>query len=187
MYGWRVPHLCIVKTQFTCPRTLREADYQSNFQFKMKKSISTLALAAAFIVALFATGCNSSAEKADKAQDKVVDAKEDLAKAQAKAAEAKMKAAEEWRVYKAESETKIGDNDRAIAELRTKMKASGKKMSAEYSRSIDELEAKSKALRNRIDTYNTDQSDWESFKREFNHDMDEFGQAFKDLTVNNKK
>ena len=153
----------------------------------MKKSISTLALAAAFIVALFATGCQSSSQKADKAEDKVVNAKEDLMKAEAKAAELKLKAAEEWKIFKAEAETKIGDNDRSIADLRDKMKVSGKKMSAEYSKSIDALEAKSKALRTKIDTYNTDTSDWEAFKREFNHDMDEFGQAFKDLTVNNKK
>ncbi len=153
----------------------------------MKKSISTLALAAAFIVALFATGCQSSSQKADKAEDKVVNAKEDLMKAEAKAAELKLKAAEEWKIFKAEAETKIGDNDRSIADLRDKMKVSGKKMSAEYSKNIDALEAKSKALRTKIDTYNTDTSDWEAFKREFNHDMDEFGQAFKDLTVNNKK
>lgn len=153
----------------------------------MKKSISTLALAAAFIVALFATGCQSSSQKADKAEDKVVNAKEDLMKAEAKAAELKLKAAEEWKIFKAEAETKIGDNDRSIADLRDKMKVAGKKMSAEYSKSIDALEAKSKALRTKIDTYNTDTSDWEAFKREFNHDMDEFGQAFKDLTVNNKK
>jgi hypothetical protein len=38
-----------------------------------------------------------------------------------------------------------------------------------------------------MDTYEKKQSDWESFKREFNHDMDELGQALKDLTVDNKK
>ena len=79
----------------------------------MKKSISTLALAAAFMVALFATGCQSSSQKVDKAEDKVVDAKEDLIKAEAKAAEVKLKAAEEWKIFKAEAETKIGDNDRS--------------------------------------------------------------------------
>jgi hypothetical protein len=31
------------------------------------------------------------------------------------------------------------------------------------------------------------QSDWVSFKREFNHDMDEIGKAFEDLTIDNKK
>jgi hypothetical protein len=29
------------------------------------------------------------------------------------------------------------------------------------------------------------QSEWISFKNEFNHDMDELGKAFKDLTVQN--
>jgi len=28
--------------------------------------------------------------------------------------------------------------------------------------------------------------EWETFKREFNHDMDELGKALKDLTVDNK-
>ncbi len=28
---------------------------------------------------------------------------------------------------------------------------------------------------------------WEIFKKEFNHDMDELGKAFKDLTVKNVK
>lgn len=35
--------------------------------------------------------------------------------------------------------------------------------------------------------YEKSQSDWETFKREYNHDMDELGNALKDLTVDNKK
>jgi hypothetical protein len=35
--------------------------------------------------------------------------------------------------------------------------------------------------------YDKNQTDWEKFKREFNHDMDELGKSLKDLTVNNKK
>lgn len=153
----------------------------------MKKSIFTLALAAAFLTSVFMTGCQSSSEKADKAESKVVDAQQDLKDAEAKAAAAKLKADDEWKLFKVESETKIADNDRTIADLREKMKSSGKKMSIEYAKNIDTLEAKSKALRTKIETYDTAQSDWEAFKREFNHDMDEIGNALKDLTVNNKK
>lgn len=153
----------------------------------MNKSIFTLALVAAFSTAVFMTGCQSSSDKADRAQGKVADAQKDLQEAEAKAAAAKTRAADEWRIFKAESEVKIAENDRSIADLRDKMKVAGKKMTIEYSKSIDVLEAKSKALRTKIETYDTDKSDWEAFKREFNHDMDEFGQAFKDLTVNNKK
>jgi hypothetical protein len=42
-------------------------------------------------------------------------------------------------------------------------------------------------MKARIDAYDKSQSDWESFKREFTHDMEGLGQALNDLTVNNKK
>jgi len=39
-----------------------------------------------------------------------------------------------------------------------------------------------------LDSYKNDaDSDWQSFKREFNHDMDELGHSLKDFTVDNKK
>ena len=67
------------------------------------------------------------------------------------------------------------------------MKKSGKTLDAVYEQRIDTLEKKNRDLKARVDAYDKSQSDWESFKREFNHDMDELGQAFKDLTVDNKK
>lgn len=43
-------------------------------------------------------------------------------------------------------------------------------------------------MKKKMDDYNMDgKENWEKFKTEFNHDMDELGQAFKDLTVNNVK
>lgn len=66
------------------------------------------------------------------------------------------------------------------------MKKSGKTFDAMYEKNIMALEQKNKDLRTKISNYESNQSDWESFKREFNHDMDEQGQAIKDLTVNNK-
>lgn len=39
-----------------------------------------------------------------------------------------------------------------------------------------------------MDGYNNSTpSKWSSFKREFNHDMEEFGKAFKAVTINNVK
>jgi len=56
-----------------------------------------------------------------------------------------------------------------------------------YEKRIANLEEKNKNLQLKLDGYETNQSDWESFKSEFKHDMDEFGQAFRDITVDNKK
>ena len=55
-----------------------------------------------------------------------------------------------------------------------------------YAKNIENLEERNRDLKTRIGAYETNQSDWESFKREFNHDMNEVGQALRDLTVNNK-
>ena len=49
------------------------------------------------------------------------------------------------------------------------------------------LEEKNASLKTKISDYENNQTDWESFKREFDSDMTKLGQAFKDLTVNNKK
>ena len=156
---------------------------------KMKKSIFVLMLTATIMTGGVFTGCQSSSQKADSAENKVQDAKQDLKKAENDAIVANQKAAEaeEWRIFKTDTEMKIKSNDTFIADLKAKMKTAGKKMDAVYSASIDALEQKNKDLKARLDNYEKNQSDWASFKREFNHDMDELGQALKDLTVNNKK
>ena len=43
-------------------------------------------------------------------------------------------------------------------------------------------------MKKRLEEYKDEgQEKWTSFKSEFNHDMDELGKAFKDLTVKNVK
>ncbi|RPI72643.1 MAG: peptidase M23 [Ignavibacteriales bacterium] len=154
----------------------------------MKKTILSIAIATTLFAAMF-TGCKSLAEKKESAQDKVQDAKEDLRDVQkdANIEAQKIATAEEWQLFKSESEEKISDNEKRIAELKVKMKKPGKVLDAQYEKRIDALEQKNRELRTKLENYEKSQSDWETFKREFNHDMDEIGQAFKDLTVDNKQ
>lgn len=154
----------------------------------MKNTIFTLAVATTLIAGTIFTGCESSEQKIDDAQANVQEAKQDLkeVKQDEKAAAQQAADAEEWRTFKTESEVKIKDNELRIAELREKMKTSGKTMDAIYSKNIDVLEKRNQDLKTKIDTYDG-QSNWQSFKSEFNHDMDELGKALKDIGVNNKK
>ncbi len=65
------------------------------------------------------------------------------------------------------------------------MKAEAK---ADYDRSIADLEKRNAALKLKVKEYkNEDNAKWESFKREFNYDMEELGRAMQNLTYNNKK
>lgn len=134
-------------------------------------------------------GCQTPSQKVEDAKENVAEAKQDLKEVVQDANAEMVKTAneEEWRLFKNETELKIKDTENRIAELKVKMKSSGKTMDAVYTKQIENLEQKIVNLKDRVSAYEKSQSDWVSFKREFNHDMDELGQALKDLTVNNKK
>jgi hypothetical protein len=93
--------------------------------------------------------------------------------------------AEEWEAFRNESELKIKVNEIRITELNVKMKKPGEIFDA-YEKKRTNLEQQNREMWARLVAYEKSQTNWESFKREFNHDMHEIGQAMKDLTVANK-
>lgn len=155
----------------------------------MKKTTITLFATAMLVAGSVFTSCKSPAQKEDAAQTKVEDAQKDLNEAQneANAESQKVATAEEWAAFKIEADAKIKSNDAKIAELTIKMNKPGEILDPIYKKRIQMLEQQNKDLKNRLFVYEKNNSDWEKFKREFNHDMDELGQALKDITVNNKK
>lgn len=154
----------------------------------MKKAIFICTLITTIAAGMVFTGCESSTQEMDNAQANVEEAKQDLKEARQDVVAVAQKTAnaEAWRTFKSESEVKIRGNETRIAELKEKMKTSGKTLDAVYEKNIDLLEQKNKDLNARMVAYEKEQSDWESFKREFNHDMDELGKALKDFTLNNQ-
>jgi chromosome segregation ATPase len=150
----------------------------------MIKLIVTTLFAATLV-----TSCDSAAQKVDNAQTQVQDANRNLKSVQAKADDDAQKSAntQEWKVFKAESDAQIKENEAAIANLRVKLKTSGKILDVVYSKKIEALGNKNRTMKERMDNYEKSISNWESFKREFNHDMTELGKALKDLAVNNTK
>lgn len=154
----------------------------------MKKSILTLAIAT-FVVGLILTSCKPNTEKEQDAQDSVDSANVAVEEAEEDLDIAKRTAtAEEWQEFKDATNAKIEENNAKIAELKLKIKKAGNDIDQTYQNNIDTIEKKNKNLKAKLDSYKNDvDSDWQSFKREFNHDMDELGQSLKDFTVNNKK
>jgi outer membrane murein-binding lipoprotein Lpp len=155
----------------------------------MKQLIYLFSISAMLVTGIQLSGCQSGAQKVEDAQDKVETAKVDLKDAQKDAAAEAVKAAnaEEIKAFKNETDLTIKNYEMQIDGFREKMKKSGKKMDKVYEEKIDILDQKIKTLKTRMSTYENTNSDWQSFKREFSHDMDELGNALKDFTVNNKK
>lgn len=154
----------------------------------MKLITHKLSIAMMLLVGTFLWSCQTSSEKVDAAKENVAEAKEDLREVQQDAATdaVKVATAEEWQQFKDESNELIRKNEIRIEEIKVKMNKKGKTLDAVYAKNIETLEQKNKDLKTRIGAYENNQGNWESFKREFNHDMDELGKALTDLTVNNK-
>jgi hypothetical protein len=67
------------------------------------------------------------------------------------------------------------------------MKKAGVTADVVYAQKVEYLEQQNHNLKVKMDNYDKTHSDWETFKNEFNHDVNELGQALKDFTINNKK
>lgn len=141
-----------------------------------------------FITSIVFTGCDSSAQKVKDAKEDVQDAKIELSQAQKDSSAKAIKEAREndYRVFKIETDAQIKTNNVRIDELKSMKRMPGKSNDADYTKRINELKKRNTDLKTRLDSYDTNTSDWDTFKREFKHDLDELGQSLKDFTVNNK-
>lgn len=163
-----------------------------NEQILKKAGMKFFTFAAAIMLMFGAavfTGCESNQDKVADAKEDVQEAKEDLAEVKREVREDAQERAsdEEWRVFKDDAEVKIRDNETRIKQIKEERKSSGNSANVQYSNDIEALEKRNRDLQTRIDTYDRDNGNWESFKREFNHDMESFGQAFKNLVQDNKQ
>lgn len=144
----------------------------------MKK---TFVFITAIAFAMAVIGCDSSAKKVENAQTDVAEAKADLK-------EAKDDYTQEIEAYRQETAEKIATNDKSITDFKARIATEKKEAKADYNKKIVALEKKNSDLKKRMDDYKeTSKENWLTFKTEFNRDMDELGQAFKDLTVKNVK
>ncbi len=147
----------------------------------MKKTAITLFAATLLVAGSIITSCKSPAQKEEAAQQDLIEAQND-----AEVESQKVATAEEWASFKIEADAKIKSNDARIAELTIKLNKPGVILDPLYKKRIQVLEQQNKDLKARLDVYEENNSDWETFKREFNHDMDKLGQALKDFTIDNK-
>jgi Skp family chaperone for outer membrane proteins len=133
------------------------------------------------LVASIAISCNTPAQKVENAQADVVDANKDLEKANAEYTA-------DIESYRNATAEKIATNEKSIADFKARTDMEKKDAKAEYKKKIADLEKRNTDMKKKMDEYQEQgKENWETFKTEFNHDMDEIGNAFKDLTVTNVK
>ena len=152
----------------------------------MKNSILVIA-STLFLTVTILSGCQSSATKVENAEDKVQDAKNDLADSQRNLYAIRLDTISNYEQFKLEAEKILIVQEKNIADLKARLASEKKVINVDYDKKLAELENKNSELERKLADYKDDGQDkWNSFKAEFNHDIDELGKAFKDLTVENR-
>ncbi len=147
----------------------------------MKKTILT---AVALSVVLL-TGASCSESKKEEVENNIEQAQADINN---KAEDIGDEWTRERDEFKEEVRARIEKNKQDIAELKAEAKAKKEKTRKEYDEEVDRLEKKNEELRAKLDNDKSEaKENWQAFKEEFNHDMDELGTAIGDLFKNNKK
>lgn len=155
----------------------------------MKKVNYVFVNAMIFVAACLISSCLSNDQKKDAANAQVEAAQENLEKVQNNAdlVAEKVATADEFKLFKLESELKIKKNEVSIAELNLQMNKPGTVLDEVYESKIDTLEQINQDLESRIDNYEKSQSDWTKFKKDFNRDLDELGNRLKIIASENTK
>ena len=150
----------------------------------MKKHILSLAIITIVAGTAF-TACQSSGEKVENAQEDVQKAENKVADARQELNEATSDSIAE---YKRDTREKIAAHEKSIAEFKARIANDKKENKAKYDKKIADLEQKDTDLKKKLDDFKADGKDqWEKFKTEFNHDLDEFGKSVKNLSVKNSR
>ncbi len=133
-------------------------------------------------ILLFFYGCNIGQTKEDK-QEQTKTETTDMEKVET----TRVATTEEWQQFKTDAEQRLTANEQKIADLKKQLNKPGKLFDKMYENRIAKLEEQNRTLRMKISAYEKEQTDWEVFKREFNHDMDELGKAINNVFTDDNK
>ena len=154
----------------------------------MKKTILTMA-AIAFIAVTASTSYGQNIDKkSDKARENILEGKKDVINAKQDLTVAQKDSVADYQNFKKESEVKILNNEKSLADLKVKVSKTDLKDKAEYEKNLSALKQKNENLKKRLVDYKLNgETKWSSFKTGFNNDMDDLEKELKDFTVENKK
>ena len=138
-----------------------------------------------FIAGLMITSCQPSTKKVENAKEDLNAAKEQVVEARQDYNQAVKDSVIQFRK---DSEVRISENERLIAAFKANLSKMEKATQVKYEKTIADLELQNIHLKQKLADYkDEEESKWQSFKREFNHDMDELGKSLKGLVVDDKK
>lgn len=146
------------------------------------KKIYMIPILGFFALAAITTACKSP-------QEKVTQAEENLDAANANLVEVIRDSTRDanWAQFKLESYAKIQDNQTRISQLKMTEGGTERTLTPASKTKIADLERKNTLLQERIDEHDKFYSNWETFKREWDHDMTELSKTLHEISADNNK
>ena len=133
-----------------------------------------------FMAGTLLLGCEKTAEQ------KIADAKENTGEVKQELKDAQTGYRAEWQAFKSNAEQTIAANEKRIDTLKINIGKADSKVKAEYRKDVAALEQKNRGLKKNLEDYKDEGQDkWETFKTNFNHDLDGIGKTIKDLFKDN--
>lgn len=118
---------------------------------------------------------------AQQQEGELKSARKNIASAQADLKQAKKDSIAEYHQFKTESFAQIDENNKTIEALKAEKLAREKAATERYLEKVKSLEAQNKELKESVVNYRADgNTNWVSFKREFNRKMQVLRQSFLD-------
>ena len=145
----------------------------------MKKTVITFT--AIVMMGTIFTSCSSPSEKVETAEKNALEANQNLINE-------KQDFMKEMETYKKNTAEKIAENEKSIAEFKARIAKQKGATKAAYQKEMEALNNKNSDMKKKLADFKTDtKSNWEFFKTEFGHDMEELGTALKGFGVKSEK
>jgi hypothetical protein len=152
----------------------------------MKNSLIICVLAATVLAGTFFAACQSAFQKEEAEAAELSAPQYTSAMAEAHTQVNQNTENEEWKSFRTEADARIRSNEMLLAELSVQLNKPGTALDTLYAKRIRTLSKQNQAFKPRLEAFEKKRNDWETFKRDFNHDMDELEKALKSLSAINK-
>jgi hypothetical protein len=144
-------------------------------------------VATAFIAGTMLIGWNASAQSLKNAHENAITSMNNISEANDTNRSIQI-SNDRFQKFKKESEDRISNYEKNIAELKQKIKDEKNEGKTKYQKLVADLEQKTADLKKNLNEYKEEGNHkWKSFKIKFNHNMDELGKSISNFFSNDNK
>ena len=153
----------------------------------MKKSILIMSIGI-LMTSIALSGCQSSTNKTQNAKDNMLGEKIGTVDSVNSIGQVQQDSITAFQNFKEESEAKLESYQDTITSLKGKIAKEGKIAKVKYEKKLAVIEQKNNDLKQKLEDFKYDgQGKWVTFKTEFNHNMDDLGDALSAFFTSSKK